>query len=153
MTPWQAETHVGSRLLSLDFDGVLHPQMPSSAAEQVPPFCWLPVLAEVLAPHPDVCVLVHSSWRYVYSPDELRDILDSLAPRFVGTAPRGPRYDSVLWWLQLNPRFASVRILDDDASEFPTPPPAELILCDPRMGVSDVHVKTTLTAWLERRLP
>lgn len=67
------------RVLFLDFDGVLHPVpavptnrvvngKPVMRAIQVLPFEWLPVLAQLLRPHPDVRLIVHSSWRLVHTP-------------------------------------------------------------------------------------
>lgn len=138
----------GLRILSLDFDGVLHPALSTDATTDMHPFGWLQALVDLLEPHPDVSVLVHSTWRYAYRPAELREMLGELGPRFVGAAPRGPRYESVLWWLQQNPGFTSFRILDDDPTEFPTPAPAELILCDSRRGVSDARVQAALIEWL-----
>lgn len=137
------------RILSLDFDGVLHPLGTGTRTIATTHFGWLPVLERLLAPHSDVKVLVHSSWREVYLPDELQMLIGALEARFIGAAPAGQRYESVLWWLQLNPEFASYRILDDDRSEFPDPPPHELILCDPEQGVSDPRVQAQLRAWLD----
>jgi len=139
------------RVLSIDFDGILHPLGTGTTTIKTTLFGWLPVLEELLRPHDDVHVLVHSSWRYEYRPEELQMLLGELGVRFVGAVPRGQRYESVLWWLQMNPTFTSYRILDDDASEFPDPPPAELILCDPSLGVSDPRVKAELRAWLTNR--
>ena len=61
----------------------------------------------------------------------------------------GPRLDSILWWLHMNPQFGSYRILDDDVREFPTPPPPELILCDPKTGVAAPAVLAAIRQWLE----
>ncbi len=46
------------RVLFLDFDGVLHagPKVVSAT----PHWCWLPVLAQALARHEDVRIVVHS---------------------------------------------------------------------------------------------
>jgi len=98
----------------------------------------------MLRPHPDVHVVAHSTWRYTHDVDELRLLLGVLGPRLVGATPTGPRYDSILWWLNQNPRYSSYRILDDDPREFPDPLPAELVLCDPRSGVSAPDVQAAL---------
>ena len=94
-------------------------------------------------------IVVHSTWRYMHDVDELKLLLGALGPQVVGATPRGPRYESIEWWLQMNPSFADHRILDDDASEFPTPPPPELILCNPTTGVAASDVLAALRAWLE----
>ena len=142
-----------ARVLFLDFDGVLHPTLDDvegGSGESVATglFGWVPVLAMALKPYPDVEVMVHSTWRYTHDPDELRELLGALGPRFLGATPRGPRYESILWWLHLNPTFASHRILDDNPREFPTPKPAELIVCHPLRGVSDPKVLASLNEWL-----
>lgn len=49
----------------------------------------------------------------------------------------------------MNPRFADHRILDDDAGEFPSPAPPELILCNPATGVAAPGVLAALRNWLE----
>ena len=142
-----------SRVLFLDFDGVLHPTMEdlddgSDACIATPLFGWLPVLAAALHRYPDVGITVQSTWRYTHDDDELRELLGPLGVRFLGATPRGPRYESILWWLHLNPSFVSRRILDDNPREFPEPPPAELILCHPHYGVSDPVVLAQLAEWL-----
>ena len=137
------------RIISLDFDGVLHPTMGTDAVIHTPHFGWLPVLVRLVAPHSDVRVLVHSSWRSTYDEDELRLLLGALGERLVGAAPPGPRYESVLAWLKQRPKVKSYRILDDDSTEFPSPSPAELILCEPSTGVSAPTVVDALRVWLE----
>jgi hypothetical protein len=141
------------RVLFLDFDGVLHPTMEdldgdSDACIATPLFGWLPLLATALASHPDVGIVVSSTWRYTHDQDELRELLGPLRGRFLGATPRGPRYESIQWWLHLNPMFASHRILDDNPREFPTPAPKELIACHPHRGVSDSEVLAQLREWL-----
>lgn len=143
------------RVLFLDFDGVLHPTsiglgLDSNEVIRTGHFGWLPHLASVLRPHPDVVIVVHSTWRYNYDEDELRELLGAVGGRVVGATPRGPRYESITWWLQQNPSFASYRILDDEPVEFPDPLPAELVLCDPLRGVSSPEVLAALKDWLGR---
>jgi hypothetical protein len=137
------------RLLSLDFDGVLHPTMQADTVVHTAHFGWLPPLVRLLAPHPDVRVLVHSTWRSTHDEDELRLLLGALGERVVGAAPPGPRYQSVLEWLRLHPEVSSFRILDDEAADFGSPPPAELILCEPTTGVSAPAVLAALREWLD----
>jgi len=96
-----------------------------------------------------VAVVVHSTWRYTHDVDELRLLLGPLGPQFVGATPKGPRYESIQWWLHLNPLFADHRILDDDPGEFPVPAPPELILCNPTTGVAAPAVLAALRTWLE----
>lgn len=145
-----------TRVLFVDFDGCLHPLSTGVASSEsplhTPHFGWLPALAELLHGHEDVAIVVHSTWRYMYDVEELRGLLGSLGTRVVGVTPRGPRFDSVLWWVNLS-RCESYRILDDDAGEFPDPPPPELILCCPLTGVTAPAVHAALKRWLDEAQP
>lgn len=136
------------RVLFADFDGVLHPSEQAEAS-RLTHFCWLPVLVDVLRSHPDVSIVVHSTWRYMYDDAELRMLLEPLGNQVVGSTGRGPRFESIRGWLYANKACKSYRVLDDDATEFPVPPPAELILCDPSSGVSAEGVLSQLRAWLD----
>ena len=142
------------RVLFLDIDGVVHPAKevnslgPSKLYMQVGPFGWLPHLAKVLEAHPDVALVVHSSWRETFTLDEIREMYLELGDRSVDVTPPGSRYESILEWLQQRPTV-SYLILDDDASEFPTPKPSELVICDPNKGLSDLQVLTAVRQWLE----
>jgi len=49
---------------------------------------------------------------------------------------------------QLPPIGQSYRILDDEAKEFPDPPPAQLLLCHPDTGIYEWRVRRELRAWL-----
>jgi hypothetical protein len=156
----RAEKHGGAttarqdRALFIDIDGVLHPTTVEGSPDaggivHTPMFGWLPVLAGVLRPHPGVALVVHSTWRYTHDVDELRGVLGALGSRVVGATPPGPRYESILSWLHLNPAITDYRILDDDQREFPRPLPAELILCNPSTGITGPKVLAALRAWLE----
>lgn len=135
-----------ARVLFIDFDGVLH--RAGNGIEQTGPhFIWLPLLAEELAEHPDVALVVHSTWRYQYTLDELRELLAAFGRRVIGVAPRGPRWDAIKWFLQLNPHFTTYRILDDESKEF-EPRPDELVLCDPSLGVTTPGVLAQVARWL-----
>ena len=144
-----------SRALFIDIDGVLHPAPepgrlgPSDRFLQVGHFGWLPELVQLLRPHPDVAVVVHSSWRLSYSDDEVREMLLELGERVIEVTPRcAGRYESILAWLDDHP-VESYRIVDDDASEFASPTPPELVLCDPSPGLSSPAVQQALRAWLD----
>lgn len=133
------------RVLFLDFDGVLHPT-PLADADQ--PLRLLPHLRSVLTGK-DVSLVVHSTWRYVYRLKELGELLATAGAPVLGATPRGPRYESIQWWLHLNPSVTDYVILDDDAGEFPDPLPAELLLCDPASGLLTPSVLDRLGRWLE----
>ena len=141
------------RALFLDFDGVLHPLVSDTYSSDEPVvhavlFGWLPRLASVLRDHPDVGIVVHSTWRRTHNLEELRELLGPLGSRVLGVAPEGARHASITAWLAQNPRITDYRILDDDCVEFPEPPPAELIRCHPGRGLTEDRVLLALKEWL-----
>ena len=142
-------------LVFLDFDGVLHPTLadgnaPSGEAlVRMKHFGWVPALVAALRGHDDVAIVVHSTWRFEYDLEELRALLGALAPHVIASTPSDlSRFESIVWWLEQNPSYTDFRILDDDPSEFPNPPPQELILCNPLTGVAAPEVLEALRAWL-----
>lgn len=135
------------RVVFLDFDGVLHPT-PLDDADQ--PLRLLPLLHSALSGK-DVFLVVHSTWRYAYRPKQLAELLATAGAPVLGATPPGPRYQSILRWLKLSPSVTDFVILDDAAAEFPDPPPAELILCDPAAGLLTAGVLDRLRSWLGRR--
>jgi hypothetical protein len=148
------------RVLFLDFGGVLHPSGTDDDARaaragagvglaRVDMFCWFDILAGLLAASPDVFVVVHSNWRHVSSHEEIGDLLGDLGKRYLGCVPPGDRYGAIRAWLARHPGVETWRILDDAARAFGDPPPPELILCDPRTGVSEPRVQDQLRAWLQ----
>lgn len=134
------------RVLFLEFDGVLCRVDPDSVAAS--PFEWLPILADLLAPWPDVLIAVHSTWRYDHTPGELRELLGRLGSRFVGAVPRGPRTDAIRSFLHAKPTIADILVLDVAKAEFPDDFPGGLVLCDPRLGISDARARAAVAAWL-----
>lgn len=142
------------RILFIDVDGCLHPDTKGipliGPSISTPHFGWLPHLIGALRGHDDVGVVVHSTWRLEYNLAELREVLGVLGGRVVDATARGlSRYESIVGWLEEHPTCRSFRILDDQASEFPLPAPAELVLCDPSSGVSAPAVLQALKAWLD----
>jgi hypothetical protein len=74
-------------ILFLDFDGVLHPIQRSE-----PDFCRLELLWKILRACPDVEVVFSTSWRKIYSPDEIIEFVtfgggEDMAHRFIGSTP------------------------------------------------------------------
>ena len=122
------------RVLFLGIDGCVYPAGP-------------PLLIEMLEPHPDVFIVVHSSWRETYPAAEIGDMLGALGQRYLGVTPPGPKWESITTWLSKN-TATSWRILDDTPREFPDPPPLELIVCHPLAGLSAPEVHGQLNEWL-----
>lgn len=135
------------RLLSIDLDGVLHPLLPDLPASAH--FCWLPVLERMLEPYPDIGLAVHSTWRYIHSEDEPREVLGPrLAARYRGSAPRGGREDAVKWFMHLT-RCETYLVIDDAPREFRELPAHRLLVCDPLSGISPPDVQRRLQTWLD----
>lgn len=135
------------RVLFLDIDGCVHSG--EDADEPTEYWVWLPLLVDLLEPHPDVVIVVHSSWRFERTLDELRGLLGALGPRVIDATPRAPRWESIQRWLAESGRaVSSWRVLDDTPAQFPSPMPPQLIVCDPARGVSDPKVQAALRAWL-----
>lgn len=138
------------RLLFLDFDGVLH----STRADlDNSYFCWLPILERLLFNFPDVMLVVHSTWRYEYTDDELRKFLGSLGDRFIGSAPRGPREQVIEMVLQANKgKATSHLVLDDAPEEFPEGRLNTLFLHELR-GIGSALDYAPLVVWLVSTAP
>lgn len=78
-------------VLFLDFDGVLHPEIPGREI-----FSQLPHLWDILRACPEVRVVFSTSWREKFPFDELVDMAisnggEDLADRFIGITPVLPR--------------------------------------------------------------
>jgi hypothetical protein len=134
------------RVLFLDFDGVLHAGPHVEAT--TPHWCWLPSLAQLLARHEDVHIVVHSTWRYDYNVEELRELLGRLGERVIDATDVGGRLESIEQWLVGHPEVTDFCILDDAERELYRLP-EELILCDPALGITDPGARQELLAWLE----
>lgn len=138
---------VKAKVLFLDFDGVLHAT--SGRGASMREFVWLPVLKGLIEGREDIRIVVHAAYRRSSSPEFLRTRLGLGNDVFVGvTEPTLDRWESIQAWIRGQPWIESFRILDDQASEFPRPAPAELILCDGRRGLSDQRVQNELRNWL-----
>lgn len=140
-----------SRLLFLDFDGVLHPLAPSRALHPHGWFCWLPILEELLRPWPDVDVVVHSSWRTHFSDPELRQLLEGLSNRLIGSVPPTPKAVAIESVLKANMGYYNSYIVLDDDVRLARNTTLQVILCDPVLGLSSKKTQAALSQWLEGR--
>lgn len=138
------------RLLFLDFDGVLH----SSRAElDGKYFRWLPALEKLLVNFPDVKIVVHSTWRYDHTDDELRQLLGGLGERFVGSAPRGPREQVIQMVLQANKgKFTDYLVVDDAPHEF-SEGTLNTLFVDGILGLGSAMNQAGLVTWLVNPAP
>lgn len=141
------------RVISLDFDGVLHPTDEGAQCVAVTHFGWLPHLERLLGPHPEVMLLVHSTWRHQYDLEELRMLLgDALGPRVVAAAPAGDdRWPAIQAWVAEQAGAPDLLIVDDAHEEFPATLPFTLVVCDPSTGLSNPQVRDSIQRWLIQR--
>lgn len=154
------------RVVFLDYDGVLHPlglQLVESATTEKPRarpvavdfFCWVPLLAELLANHPDVRLASHTSWRENHTDEALGAYLGELTPRYIGKTIDGDKLASIDHMLAAHPEITNYRILDDVPMTEPCDDPdeaysrEEFILCDWQTGISAPDVQQQLQRWLQ----
>lgn len=137
-----------AKILFLDFDGVLHAT--SGPGDVMRQFVWLPIFKDLIAGRQGVRIVIHASYRRTSPPDFLRERLGFGEDVCLGvTNPRLERWESIKSWVKGRPWVDSFRILDDQALEFPDPPPQQLILCDGRRGLSDERVQAAIKDWLK----
>jgi hypothetical protein len=128
----------------IDIDGVAHRQGDSRYDDLLSKivgeglFRWWPHLRSVLDEHPDVEVVVHSSWRVIYpSLEWLRpELPPDMAARIVAVTDVNiySRHESIEAYLSTHPDIAAYVVVDD-SNYFPSHVP--LVLCDPQLGMSD----------------
>lgn len=134
------------RLIFLDFDGVLHEAR--GDLEDARFFEWVPLLMEHIAPYPDVRVVVHSSWRHMHTPEELRGFMLGLDGRYLGAVPPGPRERAIREYLRQAPQVRDYLVIDDSPDEFSRIRGRRLLICDPTTGLSAPDAQQRLSAWL-----
>lgn len=138
-----------TRIIFIDLDGVLHATSGPGAVMRE--YVWLPELLDLVAGHANVGLVVHGSARQRSSEEFLRERMALSVPRWCGTTdPRLERWPSIQAWLQQHPEVRDFLVLDDQPGEFPTPAPAQLIVCDGRTGLSDSAVQNKVSSWLAR---
>lgn len=135
------------RLLSIDFDGVLHPHDAHYAIDDVSTasvdqlyaaglFQHCRLLADVLSAHPDVELVVHSSWRKTHDLQSLRKLLGPLGPRLRAvTPPVLEREASVIAHMRRWHVAAQRVIILDDQPELFTSLRSQVIACDGSAGL------------------
>jgi hypothetical protein len=151
-----------TRVIFLDFDGVLHP--PKAIAGARPPltptqiragwpqtFQHLPLLVQLLQGHADVGVAVSSSWRLFLTEHELEQLLHPIKDWYVGALhPRMTQRDeAITQWLSEH-KVVDYVVLDDVPrffSGYPSQWP-QLIVCNAALGIADIQVQQRLQAWL-----
>jgi len=133
----------------IDFDGVTHPE----PCFQDNVFCRLDKIVAVLNRHPEVDVVISSSWRMQYAMDELQEFLSPIsAHRIVGVTPsiKTPSPDwlpgavpeferqwEIESWLKANRPWGTPWIAIDDRAQWFAPDCVDLLLTDKTTGFTD----------------
>jgi hypothetical protein len=146
MTNLATDFSVNNCVLFLDFDGVTHPE-PSRKADE---FCALPLIEEVLRDCPEVEVVISSSWRTVFSLEQLRGFFsDDVARRVVGVTPSSKKASDA-WlpsgsvgferesecntWMRQNRSWDTPWVAIDDRAHWFREDCSELLLTDSKTG-------------------
>ena len=141
-----------TKLIFLDFDGVLHPNF-SSGSEY---FSHAGYLRDALDGFAEgVEIVISSSWRFHWSttailqrlPKPLASMVTGITP--IGEPGRHQRYREIQAYLSSRMGQYDWRALDDAVNEFPKDC-AELIECDGRIGLDDLSA-ARLRVWLKAR--
>ena len=130
------------RILFLDFDGVLHPDPPHSAA---PLICRAPLLRRWLECHPQVGVVISSTWRLKRSLPELQALFPKWGDRIVGITPDIPQesyqrqHECESWMRDNADPWTPWIALDDRLWNF-RPFEKRLVLTDRTTGLTDTDL-------------
>lgn len=146
-------------VLFVDIDGVFHPTDERTVRlvidetnrrlviEGEDLFRWAPILATLLAAHPEVGVVVHSSWRHHHTREELLERFpECLRVRITGITEGSGRHESILAYAGQHSidRFL---VIDDQPGSFPKHWPP-LLVCDSHTGLSDPGVQARIKVFL-----
>jgi hypothetical protein len=146
------------RVIFVDYDGVFHPVsdlhwfsmgLPVDACiERGRLFRWTSILREMLHPHPDVRIVVHSSWRLLHPEEKVKSLLGPLAERVIHViSGEYDRDNGIAAYIAEN-KVEDYVILDDRPDWF-APDTSGLIVCDSETGIYDERVQIQLIDWLK----
>lgn len=150
-------------ILYLDYDGVLHHRFvqlvggqPTIEIDGFSLFQWAPILENLLAPHPEVQIVLTTSWREWNEGEAIRRLPDGLRQRvigvtrkYIGWGRRQPRFQEILddakeRGLALDEWFA----IDDDTFCWPAPIRHRIVITNGTRGVSDPEVQEQIRQML-----
>lgn len=162
------------RVLVLDADGVLHPADVRVSPGRLPVFAPALqgrhtlfmhgyLLADILEPHPDVRVLLSTSWVQVFGMELLLTLLPSgIRTRVIGSCfdpeRHGPGYAQVGRGYQVMEEVKRRGLqtwvaLDDDERDWPEEVAGNLIVTDSLLGISAAPCREKLERWLDQTHP
>lgn len=139
-------------LLYLDYDGVLHPDGTPAIDEygrllnNPVLFCWLPVLVEILRPHPHVQIIVSSDWRRLFDDSALIRLLGPMGARFAGVVENIASNRAIEIAQDAGCRGKKDWLALDDHTSVKAAAQSDrrYIWCPPDAGVTDPHVQVAL---------
>ena len=144
----------GSRVIFLDFDGVLHPAEylrftevdGELVFESDVRFCWAGLLWDLIKDH-DCDLVIHSSWRASFDLSEIKEMLPpELGSRVRAATGSGARFRSIEAYVAAH-QLRKYLILDDAPDEFPLDLQA-LVVCHPKRGIDSPEVKERVIRFL-----
>lgn len=152
------------RIIFADIDGVFHdadsPQLDMEGNEirvvGSELFVWAPILEQLLEPHPDVQIVIHSSWRHHFSLKEIRRRFPlALSRRIASCTPPGDRAESIERYVEQH-GITDFLIIDDYLPEFCRGENLwihydHLMIVQGATGISPPVVQAQIRDWLERR--
>ncbi len=158
-----------TKILYLDFDGVLHDERvyfhPRRGIYVETPgrvlFEWMPILERLLLPHPDVRIVLSTSWVRVRNASfVIKNLSPSLQQRVIGTTVQHHEiekypYPALPRGLQVTQDMhrrapASWFAIDDDGLGWPAWSRKNLIQTNGVRGISDPEIQLAIQAMLER---
>lgn len=157
---------IGSPVLYLDFDGVLHPDEVYRLRGKIVLKCdgmnlfeWAPLLVEQLEPYPDLRIVLSTSWVRVLSFNKARAWLpEALQHRVIGATWH--REMDQNWW-QLLSRYQQVSLharrhkvarwlaIDDDVEDWPEAHRGTLVATDGMLGIAAPDTRVLLAGKLQ----
>lgn len=159
------------RILFVDFDGVLHSADAATAKYLGSEirysgrwlFSNLPLLEDLVARCPDVCLVLSTSWQCCYSSDELREFLGDVGNRVIGTTEEFISEDCLVANRFEECRAAAVALnaktwamVDDQpaivwGNHIPTATEmAHVVFCDPVIGLTPSVIEALIHKLLPR---
>ena len=149
-------------ILSLDFDGVLHPDVDASLPDDGKDFCFLPRLKALLREFPHVRIVISSSWREKFACQTiLKPFSEDIPTQILGATPHSGfgfphsfahREGEVLAWLQLHDEVHEPWVALEDAECQFENCKEHLVICGSFVGFDD-EAEAALRARFERPAP
>jgi hypothetical protein len=147
------------KIIFADYDGVFHPVsdlqyfslgLPTDVCiERGRLFRWTSILHDMLEPHPNVRIVVHSSWRLLHPEEKVKSLLGPLSERVIHIISRAYDRGAGIAAYVAEHQLKDYLILDDHPECFPTGMPG-LVICDSEIGIYDQQVRSRLLNWLNR---